>query len=317
MNEAAVALAYKHCERITRSRARNFYYGIRLLPPRKRAAMCALYAMARRIDDVGDSVGPRTGPGQSAEERPNPPARSAEDSGHQDAKIAALEEIRRSFSLLANAPGGLPAGSVRPGDPVLAALADAAARFPLPIDALEELVDGCLWDLAGRRYQTFDQLVEYCRRVAGTIGRLSLAIYGSDDPGRAEPLADSLGVALQLTNILRDLVEDRDLMGRVYVPAEDLERFGVSPALEGAPDDLCALICFESGRAAAWYERGLELLPLLDPRSRACTGAMAGIYHRLLDRIRAQPASVLAGRVSLSPGEKATVALTALARAAA
>jgi 15-cis-phytoene synthase len=292
MNGAAVALAYKHCERITRSRARNFYYGIRLLPPHKRAAMCALYAMARRIDDVGDSEA-------------------------MDGRTAALDDIRRSLSLLAKTSSGLPAGTIPPGDPVLAALADTAARFPLPIDALEELVEGCSWDLDGRRYETFDELVEYCRRVAGTIGRLSLAIYGSRDPQQAEPLADALGVALQLTNILRDLVEDREVMGRVYLPVEDLERFGVNAALEGAPDDLSALICFESGRAEGWYERGLELLPLLDSRSRACTGAMAGIYHRLLDRIRSKPESVLNGRLSLSPVEKGRVALTSLARAAA
>jgi 15-cis-phytoene synthase len=294
MNGAAVALAYKHCERITRSRARNFYYGIRLLPPRKRSAMCALYAIARRIDDVGDSA-----PVQL------------------DGRTAALDEIRSSLSLLAQTPGGTPAAAVPPGDPVLAALADTAARFPLPVDALEELVEGCSWDLAGRRYDTFEELVEYCRRVAGTIGRLSLAIYGSSDPVEAAPLADALGVALQLTNILRDLVEDRDTMGRVYLPTEDLQRFGVGPMLTGSADDLCALICFESGRAAAWYERGLALLPLLDPRSRACTAAMAGIYHRLLERIRTRPESVLRERVSLSPGEKATVAAIALAKAAA
>lgn len=301
MNDAAVALAYKHCEQITRSRARNFYYGIRLLPARKRAAMCALYAMARRIDDVGDDMGNRA-PHEG-------PAR--------DGRAAALDDIRRSLSLLAETSAGRPSGAVPAGDPVLTALADAAGKFPLPIIALEELVEGCSWDLAGRRYETFDDLVEYCRHVAGTIGRLSLAIYGSNDPGRAEPLADALGVALQLTNILRDVVEDRDVMGRVYLPAEDLERFSVSPTLEGDLDDLCALICFESGRASAWYEKGLDLLPMLDPRSRACTGAMAGIYHRLLERILAEPDSVLRCRVSLSPGEKATVALTALANARA
>ncbi|HTT90623.1 MAG TPA: phytoene/squalene synthase family protein [Acidimicrobiales bacterium] len=340
MNDAAVALAYKHCERITRSRARNFYYGIRLLPPRKRAAMCALYAMARRIDDVGDSVALSPAPGRAARtstgphglERDEPdqgepnrgePNRGEPESGPeqdgpvQEGKAAALDDIRRSLSLLAKSSSGLPAATLPPGDPVLAALADTAGKFPLPIHALEELVEGCSWDLAGRRYQTFDELVEYCRRVAGTIGRLSLAIYGSSDPEQAEPLADALGVALQLTNILRDLVEDREVMGRVYLPAEDLERFGVSAALEGAPDDLAALICFESGRAEAWYERGLELLPMLDSRSRACTGAMAGIYHRLLDRIRSRPESVLSGRLSLSPVEKGRVALTALARAAA
>ncbi len=311
MNDAAVALAYKHCERITRLRARNFYYGIRLLPPHKRAAMCALYAMARRIDDVGDSVNPGAGPAYTSRER------EEQGQSEQVGRETALDEIRRSLTLLARASTGVPAAALPPGDPVLAALADTASKFPLPVGALEELVEGCSWDLEGRRYETFDELVEYCRRVAGTIGRLSLAIYGSSDPVQAGPLADALGVALQLTNILRDLIEDRDVMGRVYLPAQDLERFAISPALTGAPDDLSALICFESGRAAAWYERGLGLLPLLDPRSRACTAAMAGIYHRLLERIRLRPESVLQGRVSLSAGQKATVAAIALARAAA
>jgi 15-cis-phytoene synthase len=289
MNEAAVALAYKHCERITRSRARNFYYGIRLLPPRKRAAMCALYAMARRIDDVGDGV-----------------------AGPEDGKLASLEAVRASLLLLPSASSGLPEAPVPPGDPVLMALADVARDFPLPVEALEELVEGCEWDVAGRRYETFEELVEYCRRVAGSIGRLSLAIYGASDPAKAAPLADALGVALQLTNILRDLLEDRDAMGRIYLPAEDLERFGVSPQLEGKPDDVMALICFESGRASAWYERGLPLLALLDRRSRACTAAMAGIYQRLLDKIRLDPGSVLRGRVCLSAAQKATVAAMAL-----
>ena len=181
-------------------------------------------------------------------------------------------------------------------------------------DALQELVEGCEWDIAGRRYTTFDELVEYCRRVAGSVGRLSLSIYGSSDPAAAGPLADALGIALQLTNILRDLLEDRDVMGRVYIPAEDRDRFGVSPQLEGKPDDLMALICFETGRASAWYEQGLPLLPLLDSRSRACTAAMAGIYQRLLDKIRLDPESVLRGRVGLSAGQKVTVAAMALAR---
>ena len=141
------------------------------------------------------------------------------------------------------------------------ALADTSREFALPVDALQQLVEGCEWDIAGRRYATFDELVEYCRRVAGTVGRLSLAVYGSSDPAAAAPLADALGIALQLTNILRDLLEDRDLMGRVYIPSEDLDRFGVSPELEGAPDDLMALICFETGRASTWYEQGLDCSP--------------------------------------------------------
>ena len=312
MNGAALNLAYKHCERITRSRARNFYYGICLLPEPKRAAMCALYAMARRIDDVGDDTyGPARGPGQE------PALTSAESrSTSAEGRRSALQDIRCSLVLLAKAARGEPA-ALPPGDPVLPALAAVTTRIPLPVTALEELLDGCEWDVSGHRYDTFEELVEYCRRVAGTIGRLSLAIYGSVDDDRAGPLADALGVALQLTNILRDVVEDRDVMGRVYLPREDLERFGVGPVLEGSRDDLMALICFESGRAVEWYERGLPLLPLLDRRSRACTATMAGIYRRLLDKIRIGPDQVLCRRVSLSASEKAGVTALALAGARA
>jgi phytoene synthase len=318
VNDAAVALAYKHCESITRSRARNFYYGIRLLPPRKRSAMCALYAMARRVDDLGDGIGgvPGAGsPGRAAARagaaRAGAATAGAATAGaataataaaaQEQVKRASLDAVRSSLSLLS-------------GLSVLLALADATREFALPIDAFYELVEGCEWDISGRHYSSFDELVEYCHRVAGSVGRLSLAIYGCEDPASASPLADALGIALQLTNILRDLLEDRDVMGRVYLPAEDLERFAVSPELEGKPDDLMALICFETGRASAWYERGLRLLPFLDSRSRACTAAMAGIYHGLLDRIRTDPESVLRGRVSLSAGRKATVAALALAR---
>jgi phytoene synthase len=294
VNQAAVNLAYHHCEQLTRSRARNFYYGIRLLPGRQRAAMCALYAMARRIDDVGD--GQLYPPGQRA---------------------GALAAVRASIGQLAAAGTGAELAAVPPGDPVLIALADATARFELPLDAFDELAEGCQWDLDGRRYQTFDELVEYCRRVAGTVGRLSLAIYGPDDYEAARPLADALGVALQLTNILRDVVEDRDTMGRVYLPSEDLARFGVSAELEGKPADLMALVCFESGRAAQWYSQGFGLLSHLDRRSRACTAAMAGIYRRVLRQIRAEPLSIFERRVSLSPAQKAGVAALALARGAA
>ena len=293
-----MALAYRHCEQITRRRARNFYYGIRLLAPRQRRAMCALYAMARRIDDVGDDT--------HGNARPSPGGTPDEDP-----RLAPLEQVRQSVGLLAGAAANEPS-AVPPGDPVLVALAHAAREFPLPLGAFDELAEGCRWDISGRRYESFDELVEYCRRVAGTIGRLSLAVYGSSDPARAEALADDLGVALQLTNILRDVVEDRDQMGRVYLPAEDLERFGVTPQLEGAADDLMALVCFESGRAAEWYERGLPLLALLEGRSRACTATMAGIYRRLLDKVRRAPDRVWQSRLSLSPGEKAAVAAIAL-----
>ena len=294
--------AYAECERITSQQARNFSYGIRLLPAPKRRAMCALYATARRIDDIGDGDG------------------EAHD------KLHSLAGVRKSLADLRTDPSS--AGS----DPVLSALADTANRFPLPMDALDDLIDGCEMDVNGVTYDTFEQLVGYCRRVAGTVGRLSLAVYGrnpayekntapeKDGAGsseNAESLADALGVALQITNILRDIVEDKETMARVYLPAEDRQRFDVGPDLQGPEENLSALIWFEAARARSWYAEGLKLLPLLDWRSRACTAAMAGIYRRLLDRIVSDPTAVLRGRVSLTPAEKARVAARALARGAA
>jgi len=167
-------------------------------------------------------------------------------------------------------------------------------------------------DVVGTTYDNIDDLVGYCRKVAGTVGRCSLAIYGSHGPGRSEALADDLGVALQLTNILRDIVEDYRDMGRVYLPRDDLARFNIGEDLRGQQDDLVALISFEAGRACDWYDRGLPLLELLDRRSRACTAAMAGIYRKLLDRIRRDPASVLRSRVSLSAADKSIVAARAV-----
>jgi phytoene synthase len=273
--------AYRRCEEITSREARNFSYGIRLLPADKRQAMSALYALARRIDDIGDGTAP------------------PED------KLTALAEVRKQVASLA-APS-------REDDPVLIALADVARRYPIPLSAIDELIDGCELDVHGARYATIDDLVGYCRRVAGTVGRLSLGVFGCADPATAEPLADALGVALQLTNILRDIVEDRQQMGRVYLPSEDIQRFGCRPDLEGPVDAVIGLIEYESVRAEQWYAEGLQLLPLLDRRSRACTGAMAGIYRRLLTRIRRDPVAVLRTRVSLPAWEKAWVAGRALA----
>jgi 15-cis-phytoene synthase len=283
-----VSAAYRHCEEITWSQARNFSYGIRLLPPDKRRALAAVYAFARRIDDIGDGTLP------------------AAD------KLAALRQARRSVTALA--AGG------QPGDDlVLAALGDAGRRFPIPLDAFGELIDGCEADVRGTSYATFDDLRQYCRCVAGSIGRLSLGVFGTRDVATAAPLADALGVALQLTNILRDIREDyRD--GRVYLPAEDFKRFGAELRPNGsgwpaADPKLVDLVVFEAERARGWYAHGLQLMPLLDRRSAACTGAMAGIYFRLLRSIAAAPDSVLHRRVSLTAGQKAMVAVRSLAGA--
>jgi phytoene synthase len=278
-----VAAAYQACEEITRAHALNFFYGIRLLPPDKRRAMCAVYAFARRVDDVGDGELPR------------------------DEKLRLLTDARAGLAW----NGGPP-----PADPVLVALRDSHERFGLPLDALSDLIDGVEADVRETVYASFPELVGYCRQVAGSIGRLSLAIFGSSDPEAAAPLADDLGVAMQLTNILRDVVEDFE-RGRVYLPREDFARFDCPPDPTSAPAPaLRELIRYEAARDREWFDRGLQLLPLLDPRSAACVAAMTGIYRRILDRIERSPGDVLRGRISLPPWEKAWVAAGSLASAA-
>ncbi|MBO2462265.1 presqualene diphosphate synthase HpnD [Actinomadura violacea] len=288
-----IAGAYRHCERVVREEARNFSYGIRLMPPPKRRAMSAIYAFARGVDDIGDG--------------PEPACVRLDLLDRSRQRLATVQEVLRRRS------------DVRAleGHPVLTALADAAGRFPIPLAAFDELIDGCESDVRGARYETFDDLLRYCQQVAGTVGRLSLGVFGSDGRQRAEGLADSLGVALQLTNILRDVREDR-MAGRVYLPAEDLEQFGCTLELDESgvfidpPWRLHKLIGFQAERARAWYAEGLRLLPLLDRRSAACTAAMAGIYRRLLESIAANPAAALNSRVSLPTWQKAVVAARAL-----
>ncbi len=282
-----VRAAYQHCEQITRTQARNFAYGIRLLPADKRRALSAVYAFARRVDDIGDGSLP------------------AAD------KLAALAGARASVTSLAGQEADVSA------DPVLMALADAARQFPIPVSAFGELINGCEADVRGTRYATFGDLEHYCRCVAGSIGRLSLGVFGCKDAAVAAPLADALGVALQLTNILRDVREDFG-NGRVYLPADDLERFGAVLKPDAAVAVLADsrledVVRFEAERARGWYATGLRLMPLLDRRSAASAGAMAGIYFRLLEHISAAPATALQRRLSLSTGEKAMVAMRSLA----
>ncbi|MEE1942129.1 presqualene diphosphate synthase HpnD [Streptomyces sp. TRM 70361] len=286
-----VFAAYRYCEAVTAHQARNFAYGIRLLPPDRRQAMSALYAFSRRVDDIGDGT--------------LDPA----------VKKDRLEETRRLLGLVKD--GKLPEDAT---DPVAVALADAARRFPIPLGGLDELIDGVLMDVTGRTYETWEELREYCRCVAGAIGRLSLGIFGTvpGAPGaeRAPHYADTLGLALQLTNILRDVREDA-VEGRTYLPREDLEAFGcaTAPLCQALPPgaDFTGLVRFEVRRARGLFAEGLRLLPLLDRRSAACVSAMAGIYHRLLTRIARDPHAVLRGRISLPAREKAYVAVRGLA----
>jgi 15-cis-phytoene synthase len=274
-DEQAMLDAYRACEALTRARATNFYYGIRLLPSPKRRAMCAVYAFARQVDDIGDGA--------------EPPER----------KRALLAAVRAELES-------------ENGSPMRLALADAERRFALPRAALVDLIDGVEMDVRGETYATFPALVVYCRRVAGSIGRLCLAIFGASDMDAAVPLADDLGVAMQLTNILRDVREDLD-RGRVYLPADDRSRFGCEDLEVAAPDAFAQLMTFEVRRAREWFDRGMGLLPLIDGRSASCVSAMTGIYRRILDRIDRSPQGVLERGLSLAPWEKTWVALRSLA----
>ncbi|HEY4450295.1 MAG TPA: squalene/phytoene synthase family protein [Solirubrobacteraceae bacterium] len=306
---AAVAVAYRHCEAVTRREAANFHYGVRLLDRDRRQGMSAVYAFARRVDDIGDGT--------------LPPAEKLRLLDGESRSLAALEAT------------GAPPGDA--DDLVLVALADTHRRFALPAGALGELIEGVRMDVRGVEYETFDELVVYCRRVAGAIGRVCLAVFGlragAGDPARAQALADDLGVALQITNILRDVREDAE-NARVYLPAEDLRRFGIIGADERDPaaaQRIASLACsaaqqpagaahaqelarmselvrFEAARGREWFARGTTLAGLLDRRSAACLMAMAGIYRRLLDHIEEDPPSALARRVSLPRSEKIIVA---------
>jgi phytoene synthase len=286
-----VLAAYRYCETVTGHEARNFAYGIRLLPAGKRQAMSALYAFSRRVDDIGD--------GGLAPE----------------VKQARLDDTRALLGRIRS--GGVPEDDI---DPVAVALADAARRYPIPLGGLDELIDGVQMDLRGDIYETWDDLAGYCRCVAGAVGRLSLGVFGTlpeaSGAQHAPLYADTLGLALQLTNILRDLREDA-AGGRSYLPVKDLDKFGCGEGFRSdvppPGSDFAGLVEFEVRRARGLFATGYRLLPLLDRRSGACVAAMAGIYRRLLERIAAEPTAVLRGRVSLPGREKAYVALRGLA----
>lgn len=282
MSALTVADAYAECARITKTEAKNFAYGIALLPPPKRRAMSALYAFARRIDDIADG------------------------DGATPDKLAALAAVDDDVARLA--AGELP----RDDDAVMVGVHDAAGRFDIPVAAFGEIVEGCRRDSTAATYATFADTEAYCRLVAGSVGRLSLGVFGHrGDRATASALADDLGVALQITNILRDIAEDRR-MGRVYLPADEIKRRGCEPDLSGPPAAVAELVAHFATVGEDFYRRGLPLLDLLDHRSRACVAAMSGIYRRLLRQIAAAPGAVLDRRVSLPTTQKVWVALRSL-----
>ena len=271
----SVDQAYAEVERLTRARARNFSYGIRLLPRPKRRAIAAIYAFAREVDDIAD----------------DPVLPVVE-------KRSRLETLRSSLEA---APGA---------SSTLVALADARSRYPIPGEALRALIDGGLQDTEQARYGDFDELRGYCSRVAGAVGVACIAVYGADQPQRAE----ALGIGLQLINIMRDVDEDWSL-GRVYIPQDDLASFGVSEADIAAgrcTTGWQALMAYQAARARSYLQEGRTLLPYLDRRSAACVAAFANLYEATLERIERAGFDVFGGPPRLSPLTKLRIVGTGL-----
>lgn len=269
----------EYCAEKAAQSGSSFYYSFRLLAPARRRAITALYAYCREVDDVVDEVS---------------------DPDVARAKLAWWRsEVERIY-------GGTPQ------HPVAIALQDAVRRYRLPKEHLLRVIDGMQMDLEKTRYRTFAELEDYCDHVAGVVGLLSAEIFGYQD-ARTRDYAQKLGVAFQLTNIIRDVGEDAR-RGRIYLPQEDLDRFGVA-----ATDVLRArtspafveLMRFEAERAARWYEEAIAALPARDRRPQRAGLAMAAIYRTLLDEIARDGYAVLDRRIALTPLRKLWIATRA------
>src|SRR5215831_709258 len=286
--ESHLHMAYSVCRGITRERAKNFYYGFLVLPKIKRQALCAVYAFMRRCDDIADD-----------------PALSARDRRQKlDAWVDAFH----------SAQAGLPTD-----DPILLALTDAQRRFHIPLGLLDGLAFGTAMDVEDEtvqpdsnglkiHYRSFQDLERYCYQVASVVGLVCIRIFGYTDPA-AEPLAERCGLAFQLTNIIRDVKEDASL-GRVYLPEEDMQQFGMSaPELAANPpiDRLRPLLAFEAQRAFDNYRAADELIPLVSEDSQPALWTLATIYRSLLEKIARLNYDVITRRIRLTTREKLTI----------
>lgn len=278
---ASLEQSYAHCRAVAKKRARNFYYSFVLLPPEKKNAMCAIYAFMRYCDDLSDEAG------------------------------ATRTAMNRWREALTDALAGRP-----DANPTWPAFLDSVERYAIPHEYFYEMIEGVASDLEPRSIGTFEELYRYCYRVASVVGLTTIHIFGFASPearGSALPLAEKCGIAFQLTNILRDVREDAGL-GRVYLPAEDLARFGV------AEDDLKAgrrteqfgrLMEFETERARSYYRESAPLLNLIQAQSRPSLWALIAIYSKLLDHVAESQYDVLIRRISLSSAEKTWIVLRA------
>lgn len=296
--ESQLAVAYSVCRGITRTAARNFYYAFIALPKPKRQALCAVYAFMRRCDDITDD---ESVPFQERRQK----------------LYAWLDAFHRAHA-------GHPTD-----DPILLALTDTQRRFAIPVGLLDELAFGTAQDVeqvlqeqwetqtgtgtAAKekgliQYQTFEELRQYCYGVASVVGLVCIRIFGYNDPA-AEPLAERCGLAFQLTNIIRDVKEDAQV-GRIYLPQEDLAKFGIAaPEFLSAmdPSRFVQLLSMEADRARECYAAGEQLIPYIDEDSQPALWVLVTIYRRLLEKIAASNYDVFNGKISLSTREKLTI----------
>ena len=266
----------QYCEAKAAQSGSSFYYSFRLLPPERRRAITALYAYCREVDDVVDEV---------------------HDPGVARAKLAWWRtEVAAVYE-----------GA--PQHPVAQALVPVVRAYRLPREHFDAVIDGMAMDLAQQRYADFADLERYCHRVAGVVGLMSAEIFGYQAPSTAR-FARDLGIAFQLTNIVRDVGEDAR-RGRIYLPQEDLARHGVSASaiLRGREEPgFRALMAFEVGRAREWYARAMRELAPSDRRAQRASLAMAAIYRALLDEIERDGYRVLDRRIALTPLRKLWIA---------
>jgi phytoene synthase len=276
-----LAASYEHCRNIARVAARNFYYGFALLPAQKRDALCALYAFMRRADDISDSEGNF----------------QQKDQGLKAWRNALDQALKGNYN----------------GSRLLPAFHHTIEHYRISPEYFHDLMNGAEMDLSVRRYDTFEDLSRYCYCVAGTVGLCCVHVFGFQDR-RVLELAPKLGIAFQLTNILRDVAEDFT-MGRVYIPQTDLKQFGCTEqdlSSKAAGPAFVQLMRFEADRAWGLYEQGSELLSLVDNDSRAALWTLMRIYSGILAKIESIHFDVLARpHPGLSKLEKAWIMLRA------
>jgi phytoene synthase len=277
--------SYEHCRQIAKARAQNFYYSFLLLEKPKRDAMCAVYAFMRHCDDLSD----------------DPDGRA---NGQAEQQISLWRvELDRALS------------GQKTDNPLWPAFCDTVDRYMIPHRFFHEMIDGVMSDIRPHPMATYEELYEYCYKVASVVGLTIIHIFGFSST-RALLMAEKCGVAFQITNILRDVREDAE-MGRVYLPAEDLKRFGVTlDQLTTGEEDgrFRHLMQFEAQRAHALYNDSAELLKLVDRRSRRSLWALRTIYQRLLRKIEKKKYGVLSNRINVSKGTKVSILLVAFLR---